>query len=154
MDDSSKVAENPRFLSVFIRSWGFQVKNAHFVWFCGYNLWPHHIFVIPLSKWKWQQALQASTVGLKRPEAEVAQLFLWLFKDNLRWELWGQAVCVWYQIHAKTTTSDWLEFYLCKRSVWIFFITHALSFCYCGTQLCLKCMLKYWGLGRDVFCSW
>lgn len=100
-------------------------------------------FVIPLSKWKWQQALRASSVGLKRPEAEVAQLFLWLFKDNLQRELWVQAVCVWYQIHAKTSISDWLEFYLCKRSVWMFFITHVLSFCYCGTQLCLKCMLKY-----------
>lgn len=29
----------------------------------------------------------ASSVGLKKPEAEVAQLFLWLFKDSLHLEL-------------------------------------------------------------------
>lgn len=50
-------------------------------------------FVIPLPKWKWQHApgvhQEASSVGLKRPEAEVAQLFLWLFKDNLHRELWS-----------------------------------------------------------------
>lgn len=28
---------------------------------------------------------EASSVGLKRPEAELAQLFLWLFKDILHW---------------------------------------------------------------------
>lgn len=33
---------------------------------------------------------EASSVGLKGPEAEVAQLFLWLFKDNLHWEPWSR----------------------------------------------------------------
>lgn len=55
-------------------------------------------FIVPLSKWKWHHAFHCASVGLKRPEAEVAQLFPWLFKDNLHWKL---SAPLWYQCHAK-----------------------------------------------------
>lgn len=78
---------------------------------------------------------EASSVGLKRPEAEVAQLFLWLFKDNLHWEP-QKAVCpsvIPTVCERLLFEIAWVYIYPCYLWVHFFSITHA-----CVTAACLQ----------------
>lgn len=87
---------------------GYKVRNSYFVWFGGYKSWPD-LILLSLCPNESNSRLssghqEASSPGLKRPEAEVTQLFLWLFKDNLHWELWShseQSVPAWYCNHVR-----------------------------------------------------
>lgn len=97
-------AENPL-------TWGTFIQVLHntamigiriFVWICGYK--PQlHLILFSFDSIERDIRLssghqEASSVGLNRPEAEVVQLFLWLFKDNLHWgalkPLWAGCLCM------------------------------------------------------------
>lgn len=86
----------------------------------------------------------ASSVGLKRPKAEVAQLSPWLFKDNCIgiYEVPASRLSLGdTNIMQRTTFWDCLGSYLCMISVSAFS-----SFVYC---LCDCCISASAGLSRE-----
>lgn len=91
---------------------------------------------------------QTSSVGLKRPEAVVAQLFLWLFKDNLHWELWSHSKLVCLSvilISCESLLPEIAWVYICPWYLCVHFSSYImwgpLYFCWCRTQLC-SCALN------------